>query len=58
MIDEASESLLNSVLEGKTMYWILSILVVVMIAYVGKYTRLHTVDNDPDERESVKSHNR
>jgi len=40
------------------MYWILSILVVVMIAYVGKYTRLHTVDNDPDERESVKSHNR
>ena len=42
------------------MYWILSILVVVMIAYVGKYTRLHTVDNDREELEaeleSFKSH--
>jgi hypothetical protein len=44
------------------MYWILSILVVVMIAYVGKYTRLHTVDNDVEELEaeleSAKSHHR
>jgi hypothetical protein len=44
------------------MYWILSILVVVMIAYAGKYTRLHTVDNDAEELEaeleSIKSHRR
>ena len=40
------------------MYWILSVLVIVMIAYVGKYTRLHTVDNDPEELESLKIHHR
>lgn len=44
------------------MYWLLSILVVVMIAYVGKYTRLHTVDNDPEELEaeleSFRTHHR